>query len=98
MFTRHDLSVVFDEVFGLTTLDDSVKFRSILSIKDIPNPEKTYMIWSFSKVSIYNHCSISNLMSVLVDRLFRVDLYQCFYVPFVTLVIPVPVLLVVNKV
>ncbi|XP_004627352.1 probable inactive 1-aminocyclopropane-1-carboxylate synthase-like protein 2 [Octodon degus] len=46
---RNDLHVVVDEVYMLSVFDDSVQFHSVLSLERLPDPQKTYVIWSISK-------------------------------------------------
>ena len=50
-FHRHDLHVIMDEIYGLSVWDQNSSFHSVLSLKDIPDPNKTHFVWSFSKVS-----------------------------------------------
>ena len=47
---RHDLHIIMDEVYGLSVWDENCLFHSVLSLKNIPDPNKTHFVWSFSKV------------------------------------------------
>lgn len=44
---------ISDEVYALSVFDEGPKFHSVLSL-EAPDPERTHVIWSFSKVgSVY---------------------------------------------
>ncbi len=47
---RHDLHAFMDEVYALSVWAEHNRFRSVLSLSDIPDPQKTHFVWSFSKV------------------------------------------------
>ena len=40
-----------DEIYGLSVWAENSTFHIVLSLKDIPDPNKTHFVWSFSKVS-----------------------------------------------
>ena len=46
---RHNLHVIMDEIYGLSVYAENAKLTSVLSIEEIPRPEMTHFIWSFSK-------------------------------------------------
>ncbi|XP_064600432.1 1-aminocyclopropane-1-carboxylate synthase-like protein 1 [Liolophura sinensis] len=46
---RYELHVLCDEIYALSTTSESPAFRSILSLKDTPDPDRVYFIWGFSK-------------------------------------------------
>ncbi len=39
-----------DEVYALSVWAEDTEFCSVLSLGDIPDPQKTHFVWSFSKV------------------------------------------------
>ncbi|XP_011237947.1 probable inactive 1-aminocyclopropane-1-carboxylate synthase-like protein 2 isoform X1 [Mus musculus] len=45
----HKLHVIMDEIYMLSVFEPSVTFHSVLSIKDLPDPNMTHMIWGTSK-------------------------------------------------
>ena len=47
---RHDLHIIMDEIYGLSVWAENSMFHSVLSLKDVPDPNKTHFVWSFSKV------------------------------------------------
>ncbi|KAL1786187.1 exostosin-2 isoform X1 [Sigmodon hispidus] len=46
---KHNLHVIVDEIYMLSVFDEAITFHSVLSIKDLPDPNKTHMIWGPSK-------------------------------------------------
>jgi len=46
---KHDLHAVVNESYALTTFKEDYQFCSVLSIPELPNPEKTHFLWGFSK-------------------------------------------------
>lgn len=46
---RNEVHVIVDEVYGLSTHDENTEFRSVLAL-DLPDPNRTHVIWSMSKV------------------------------------------------
>ncbi|XP_069067742.1 1-aminocyclopropane-1-carboxylate synthase-like protein 1 [Pleurodeles waltl] len=45
---RHELHVIVDEIYMFSVYDDS-SFTSVLSIEDLPDPQRTHFMWGFSK-------------------------------------------------
>lgn len=45
---REKIHFISDEVYALSVFDEGPKFRSVLSL-EAPDPERTHVIWSFSK-------------------------------------------------
>ncbi|ERE69619.1 1-aminocyclopropane-1-carboxylate synthase-like protein 1 [Cricetulus griseus] len=46
----HNLHVIIDESYMLSVFDTFVTFHSVLSMKCLPDPNKTHMIWETSKM------------------------------------------------
>ncbi|XP_058502095.1 1-aminocyclopropane-1-carboxylate synthase-like protein 1 [Solea solea] len=46
---RNELHTIVDEVYMLTIFDESVTFRSVLSIDRLPDPQRTHVMWGMSK-------------------------------------------------
>ncbi|XP_045413819.1 1-aminocyclopropane-1-carboxylate synthase-like protein 1 isoform X2 [Lemur catta] len=46
---RHQLHVVVDEVYMLSVFEESVGYRSILSLERLPDPQRTHVMWATSK-------------------------------------------------
>ncbi|XP_076970577.1 1-aminocyclopropane-1-carboxylate synthase-like protein 1 [Tamandua tetradactyla] len=46
---RHGLHVVVDEVYMLSVFEESAKFRSVLSLDRLPDPQRTHVMWATSK-------------------------------------------------
>ncbi|XP_066219048.1 1-aminocyclopropane-1-carboxylate synthase-like protein 1 [Saccopteryx leptura] len=46
---RHELHVVMDEVYMLSVFEDSVGYRSVLSLERLPDPLRTHVMWAASK-------------------------------------------------
>ncbi|XP_004682947.1 PREDICTED: probable inactive 1-aminocyclopropane-1-carboxylate synthase-like protein 2 [Condylura cristata] len=46
---RYNLHVIIDEIYMLSVFDESTTFHSVLSIKSLPDPDRTHMIWGTSK-------------------------------------------------
>ncbi|KAM7084918.1 1-aminocyclopropane-1-carboxylate synthase-like protein 1 [Molossus nigricans] len=46
---RHKLHVVVDEVYMLSVFEESVGYRSVLSLERLPDPQRTHVMWATSK-------------------------------------------------
>ncbi|XP_070554239.1 1-aminocyclopropane-1-carboxylate synthase-like protein 1 isoform X2 [Ptychodera flava] len=46
---RHGLHVIVDEIYMLSVFDEEAEFTSVLSLEDLPDPDRTHFTWSFSK-------------------------------------------------
>ncbi|XP_012510789.1 PREDICTED: 1-aminocyclopropane-1-carboxylate synthase-like protein 1 [Propithecus coquereli] len=46
---RHKLHVVVDEVYMLSVFEESVVYRSVLSLERLPDPQRTHVMWATSK-------------------------------------------------
>lgn len=46
---RHELHVVVDEVYMLSVFEESVGYRSVLSLERLPDPQRTHVMWGTSK-------------------------------------------------
>ncbi|XP_057603949.1 1-aminocyclopropane-1-carboxylate synthase-like protein 1 isoform X4 [Hippopotamus amphibius kiboko] len=46
---RHELHVVVDEVYMLSVFEESVQYRSVLSLERLPDPQRTHVMWATSK-------------------------------------------------
>ena len=47
---RKQLHVIMDEIYALSVFNSSASFRSVLSLPDIPDPQRTHLVWGISKV------------------------------------------------
>ena len=52
-YRRYKIHVIFDEVYALSVFEEDSHFHSILSIKNLPDPDRTHFLWGFSKVRNY---------------------------------------------
>ncbi|XP_077980128.1 1-aminocyclopropane-1-carboxylate synthase-like protein 1 [Glandiceps talaboti] len=46
---RHQLHIIVDEIYMLSIFEEDTQFISVLSLEDLPDPERTHFIWGFSK-------------------------------------------------
>ncbi|XP_070553584.1 1-aminocyclopropane-1-carboxylate synthase-like protein 1 [Ptychodera flava] len=46
---RHGLHVIVDEIYMLSVFDDDAEFTSVLSLEDLPDPDRTHFTWSFRR-------------------------------------------------
>ncbi|KAM4848914.1 1-aminocyclopropane-1-carboxylate synthase-like protein 1 [Urocitellus parryii] len=46
---RHSLHVIMDEIYMLSVFQESLEFRSVLSLERLPDPQKTHVLWGMSK-------------------------------------------------
>ncbi|XP_077867453.1 1-aminocyclopropane-1-carboxylate synthase-like protein 1 [Saccoglossus kowalevskii] len=46
---RNNLHVIMDEIYMLSIFQDDVKFTSVFSLDTLPDPQRTHVIWGFSK-------------------------------------------------
>ncbi|XP_037378322.1 probable inactive 1-aminocyclopropane-1-carboxylate synthase-like protein 2 isoform X1 [Talpa occidentalis] len=46
---RYRLHVIIDEIYMLSVFDESTTFHSVLSIKSLPDPDRTHMLWGIGK-------------------------------------------------
>nr|XP_023509677.1 1-aminocyclopropane-1-carboxylate synthase-like protein 1 isoform X2 [Equus caballus] len=46
---RHELHVMVDEVYMLSVFEESVGYRSVLSLERLPDPQRTHVMWATSK-------------------------------------------------
>ncbi|XP_023071577.1 1-aminocyclopropane-1-carboxylate synthase-like protein 1 isoform X4 [Piliocolobus tephrosceles] len=46
---RHKLHVIVDEVYMLSVFEESVGYRSVLSLERLPDPQRTHVMWATSK-------------------------------------------------
>lgn len=46
---RNELHVIVDEVYMLTIFDDSATFQSVLNLENVPDPQRTHVMWGMSK-------------------------------------------------
>jgi hypothetical protein len=57
VFSRHGLHFISDEAYAMSIYEPNTPFRSVLNLWPPPDPQKTHVIWSFSKVRIIS-CSV----------------------------------------
>jgi aspartate/methionine/tyrosine aminotransferase len=50
VFPRHGLHFISDEAYAMSIYELQTPFQSVLNLWPLPNPQKTHVIWSFSKV------------------------------------------------
>ncbi|XP_069888641.1 1-aminocyclopropane-1-carboxylate synthase-like protein 1 [Dipodomys merriami] len=46
---RHELHVIVDEVYMLSVFEESLEYRSVLSLERLPDPQRTHVMWATSK-------------------------------------------------
>ncbi|EDO41483.1 predicted protein [Nematostella vectensis] len=46
---RHSLHVIVDEIYLLSVYKEGHKMPNVLSLQGIPDPERTHVVWGFSK-------------------------------------------------
>ncbi|XP_064635185.1 1-aminocyclopropane-1-carboxylate synthase-like protein 1 [Lineus longissimus] len=46
---RVKIHVIVDEAYAMSVFDESAKFCSALSLRNIPDPERLHVVWTFSK-------------------------------------------------
>ncbi|KAG3285435.1 1-aminocyclopropane-1-carboxylate synthase-like protein 1 [Ictidomys tridecemlineatus] len=46
---RHSLHVIVDEIYMLSVFQESLEFRSVLSLERLPDPQRTHVLWGMSK-------------------------------------------------
>lgn len=46
------MHVIVDEIYALSVFDTSAPHQSVLSLDDLPDPEKTHVLWGLTKVSL----------------------------------------------
>ncbi|XP_032023883.1 probable inactive 1-aminocyclopropane-1-carboxylate synthase-like protein 2 [Hylobates moloch] len=46
---RYNLHVIIDEIYMLSVFDESITFHSVLSMKSLPDRNRTHVIWGTSK-------------------------------------------------
>ncbi|XP_012977952.1 1-aminocyclopropane-1-carboxylate synthase-like protein 1 isoform X1 [Mesocricetus auratus] len=46
---RHQLHVIMDEVYMLSVFEESLGYRSVLSLERLPDPQRTHVMWATSK-------------------------------------------------
>ncbi|KAM7236094.1 hypothetical protein CapIbe_013280 [Capra ibex] len=46
---KYNLHVIVDEMYMLSVFDEAITFHSVLSMKSLPDPNKTHVIWGASK-------------------------------------------------
>ncbi|XP_005986972.1 1-aminocyclopropane-1-carboxylate synthase-like protein 1 [Latimeria chalumnae] len=46
---RHELHVIVDEVYMLSVFDETATFQSVLSFDELPDPQRTHVMWGISK-------------------------------------------------
>jgi len=51
IFSRNGLHFISDEAYALSVYEERKPFQSVLNLWPLPDPQKTHVIWSFSKVS-----------------------------------------------
>ena len=44
------MHVVADEVYALSVYKEGAKFTSVCGVSKLPDPERTHIVWGFSKV------------------------------------------------
>lgn len=49
-YCRKRIHVILDEILALTVFAKGPEFRSGIAYPTLPDPERTHILWSFSKV------------------------------------------------
>ncbi|KAK2156175.1 hypothetical protein LSH36_220g07022 [Paralvinella palmiformis] len=52
--TKYDLHVICDEAYGLTVFDPDTAVTSLFQMSDIPDRQRTFVLWGFSKFAYFS--------------------------------------------
>ncbi|KAL7976556.1 hypothetical protein Chor_008505 [Crotalus horridus] len=77
---RYELHVIMDEIYMLSVYGDTT-FTSILSLKSLPDPDRTHFMWGFSKVDWLDNVffpihkkRLKEAQNILIDGLANVGI------------------------
>lgn len=51
MFFRYKIHLIVDEIYAFSVHDKDTQFNSVLGMPSLPDPQRTHVLWGFSKVS-----------------------------------------------
>ncbi|XP_013398602.1 probable inactive 1-aminocyclopropane-1-carboxylate synthase-like protein 2 isoform X2 [Lingula anatina] len=74
------LHVIVDEIYALSVFDSEARFHSVLSLPDLPDPQRTHVLWGFSKDFSLSgfRCGVVVTQNVHIKaHLNNVAYYQC---------------------
>ncbi|XP_076064836.1 1-aminocyclopropane-1-carboxylate synthase-like protein 1 [Oratosquilla oratoria] len=77
---KYAIHFISNELYSLSIFDEDANFQSVLSFKDIPDPERTHFIWSMSKdfaLAGFRTGVIHTCSSSVMKCLGKIALYQC---------------------
>lgn len=77
---RHQMHVIVDEIYALSVFDTSAPHQSVLSLDDLPDPEKTHVLWGLTKdfaLAGFRVGVIHTQSKELLQCLRAVSTYQC---------------------
>ncbi|KAG0724598.1 1-aminocyclopropane-1-carboxylate synthase-like protein 1 [Chionoecetes opilio] len=46
---QYQIHVVIDEIYAFSVHDESTEFNSVLGMESVPDPDRTHVLWGFSK-------------------------------------------------
>ncbi|KAJ3596970.1 hypothetical protein NHX12_003370 [Muraenolepis orangiensis] len=64
---RYELHAIVDEVYMLTIFHESVTFQSVLGMDSLPDPQRTHVLWGFSKDFAMAGIRVATLYTENVD-------------------------------
>ncbi|XP_013398600.1 1-aminocyclopropane-1-carboxylate synthase-like protein 1 isoform X2 [Lingula anatina] len=77
---RHQLHVIADEIYALSVFDSETQFCSVLALPNLPDPDKTHVLWGFSKdfaLSGFRCGTIISSNKKLKTFIDNIAYYQC---------------------
>ncbi|KNC96349.1 uncharacterized protein SPPG_08250 [Spizellomyces punctatus DAOM BR117] len=75
---EHNLHVISDEIYALSTFINPNPFVSVLSIPDLPDPEHTHVLWSMSKDFCINGVRVGACVSRNPEVLAAMQMFALF--------------------
>ncbi|XP_042225161.1 probable inactive 1-aminocyclopropane-1-carboxylate synthase-like protein 2 [Homarus americanus] len=46
---QHEVHVIIDEIYAFSIYNKEIKFNSVLGFESLPDPQRTHVLWGFSK-------------------------------------------------
>ncbi|KAJ3161498.1 hypothetical protein HDU86_007280 [Geranomyces michiganensis] len=75
---RRDLHVLSDEIYALSTWGPDNPFVSVLAMPNLPDPQRTHVVWSFSKDFGINGIRVGVFFSRDTDLLKAMHMFAIF--------------------
>ncbi|XP_076064842.1 1-aminocyclopropane-1-carboxylate synthase-like protein 1 [Oratosquilla oratoria] len=77
---KYEVHFICDEIYSLSVFDEDANFHSIFSLRDIPDPERTHIVWAMSKdfaLAGFRTGVIHTRSSSVMKCLDIIAMYQC---------------------